>query len=95
MTLGRERVAPSFHSLGEAPLEADDGDGGVLNLAIEVKGEERESDRVKRAYSEDYWTPAVNAHGEFRDMGRWAYLYVTRPDELDEMIDKAKLGESQ
>ena len=81
--------------LPDFAARVDDGDGGVLNLAIEVKGEERESDRVKRAYSEDYWTPAVNAHGEFRDMGRWAYLYVTRPDKLDEMIDKAKLGESQ
>lgn len=74
----------------------DGGAGGVLNLVIEVKGEERESDRAKRAYAEDYWIPAVNSHPEFRKTGRWEYLYVTDPDALDAMMDEAKKkGDSQ
>ena len=70
----------------------DCGDDDVLNLVIEVKGEERDSDLVKRAYAEDYWMPSVNSHPEFHEMGRWEYLYVTRPDALDAMIDDAKDG---
>lgn len=65
-------------------------DGSVLNIVIEVKGEERSSDLVKRRYAEEYWIPGVNSYPDLLEHGRWEYLYVTSPSGLNEMIDDAK-----
>ena len=67
-------------------------DGSVLNVVIEVKGEERSSDLVKRRYAEEYWIPGVNSHPELLEHGRWEYLYVTSPSALNAMIDDVKRG---
>ena len=67
-------------------------DGSVLNLVIEVKGEERNSDLVKKMYAEEYWIPGVNANPELLEYGSWEYLYVTSPSQLNEMIDGVKRG---
>ena len=66
------------------------GNENILNLAIEVKGEERNSDLVKRKYAEEYWIPAVNGHLDLLEHGRWEYIYVTAPPTLNTMIDGAK-----
>ena len=69
-------------------------DGSVLNIVIEVKGEERSSDHVKRRYAEEYWIPGVNSHPDLLEHGRWAYLYVTSPSRLNAKIDNAKKDSS-
>ena len=68
-------------------------DGNTLNLVIEVKGEERSDDLVKKKYAEEYWIPGVNAHPDIQKYGRWEYIYVTHPSNLGAMIDQVK-GES-
>ena len=77
-----------YHPDFVARVELDDGN--VLNIVIEVKGEERSSDQVKRMYAEEYWIPGVNAHPDLLEQGRWEYLYVTSPSRLNQMIDDAK-----
>ena len=77
-----------YHPDFIAHVKLEDGD--VLNLVIEVKGEERISDPVKRRYAEEYWIPGVNSHPELLEHGRWVYLYVTSPPTLNSMIDDAK-----
>lgn len=67
-----------------------DGDERDLILVIEIKGLEREDAPEKRRYAEDFWLPSVNAHSEFSELGRWDYLYVTHPDDLDGKINDAK-----
>ena len=61
---------PDFVAVAELP------EGSELHLVIEVKGREKESDRVKRRWTEAYWTTAVNADAEYGDKKAWKYLYL-------------------
>lgn len=56
----------------------DDGHGAadLLNLVIEVTGEQKKDKAAKVSTAADLWTPAVNNHGGF---GRWAFLEITDP----------------
>jgi type III restriction enzyme len=54
----------------------DDGRGpeDLLNLLIEVSGQERRDKAAKVATARTLWIPAVNNHGGF---GRWAFVEIT------------------
>jgi type III restriction enzyme len=54
----------------------DDGHGtdDLLNLLLEVSGEERRDKAAKVATARTLWVPAVNNHGGF---GRWAFVEIT------------------
>ena len=51
-------------------------------LVLEVKGREREEDRTKRRYMEE-WCEAVNAHGGF---GRWECAVSSRPGDIHDIL---------
>ena len=69
-----------------------DGAGQPLNLVIEVKGQERDPDREKRRYIEEYWLPAVNGDATWRQHGLWEYLYIDEPDTADTDISRVATG---
>ena len=71
-------------------VRVDRGNGSILNVVIEVKGEERDDALVKKRYAEEYWIPSVNEHTELRRHGRWRYLYVTDPSDIHRMMNEAK-----
>ena len=56
----------------------DDGHGpdDLLNLIVEVTGEQRPEKAIKKATARDLWVPAVNNHGGF---GRWRFLEIRDP----------------
>ncbi len=63
--------------------------GGTM-LVLEVKGREREEDRTKRRYMEE-WCEAVNAHGGF---GRWECAVSWRPGDVQDILAaKARASE--
>ena len=66
------RYYPDFVAVAALP------DGLDLHIVIEVKGEEQESDRVKRRWAEQYWIPAINRSPDYgRAAGKvWAFLYL-------------------
>ena len=49
---------------------------------LEVKGREREEDRTKRSYL-DEWVRAVNAHGGF---GRWRHAVSRNPGDINGIL---------
>jgi type III restriction enzyme len=59
------------------------GDGDLLNLIIEVTGERRPEKVVKVDTARTLWVPAVNNHGGF---GRWAFLEITDPWDLQNAV---------
>jgi type III restriction enzyme len=56
----------------------DDGHGpkDLLNLVIEVTGEQRKDKAAKVSTAQTLWIPAVNNHGGF---GRWAFMEINDP----------------
>jgi type III restriction enzyme len=56
----------------------DDGHGpdDLLNLLIEVTGENKKDKVAKVATARTLWVPAVNNHGGF---GRWTFIEITDP----------------
>ena len=68
--------------------QVEQGEAPRLNVAIEVKGQERESDLDKRRYATQFWVPAVNNDEELSRHGPWKYLYVDNPDRAHMMIDQ-------
>ncbi len=74
------RYAPDFivdldHGLGkEEPL----------HVVVEVKGMRGEESRAKAEAMETCWIPAVNAVGRH---GRWAYLELREPSEMEHDLD--------
>jgi type III restriction enzyme len=56
----------------------DDGRGpeNLLNLIIEVTGENRKDKAAKVATARTLWVPAINNHGGF---GRWAFIEISDP----------------
>ena len=57
-------------------------------LVLEVKGQEREEDRTKRRYLQD-WCRAVNEHGGF---GQWHCAVSRRPGDVQDILE-AKVRE--
>jgi type III restriction enzyme len=53
-------------------------DGSILNLIIEVSGEDLEEKAMKVAMARDFWVPAVNNAGRF---GTWAITEVKNPSK--------------
>ena len=56
----------------------DNGNGGdaLLNLIIEVTGENKKDKVAKVSTAQTLWVPAVNNHGGY---GRWAFIEITDP----------------
>ena len=71
-------------------VRIDLGDGGILNVVIEVKGQEDEDTLMKKRYAEEYWIPSVNEHTELQQHGKWTYIYVTDPSTIHSMINETK-----
>jgi type III restriction enzyme len=59
-------------------VRIDDGRGpnDLLNLIIEVTGEQKKDKPAKTSTTRTLWIPAINNHGGF---GRWAFLEITDP----------------
>jgi type III restriction enzyme len=58
-------------------LRIDDGHGAdLLNLVVEISGQELKQKEAKVETARKLWTPAVNAEGVF---GRWAFLEIDDP----------------
>ena len=64
----------------------------ILNLVIEVKGQEWQRDPSKRRYAEEFWCPSVNQDAELNQHGPWAYLYIEDPGVTHMMITEAAGG---
>ncbi len=65
------------------------GGRDVLNLIIEVSGEQRKDKAAKTSTARTLWVPAVNNHGGF---GRWAFVEVTDPWDAEHTIRAAVAG---
>jgi type III restriction enzyme len=76
--LGQDRL-PGTPRL--APAE-----DAILNVIVEVSGEERKDKAVKVDTARTLWIPAVNNHGGF---GRWAFVEVTDPGNAKSAIRAA------
>ncbi len=63
----------------------DDGHGpdDLLNLIIEVTGEQKKDKAAKVSTARTLWVPAINNHGGF---GRWAFIEVTDPWDAENLI---------
>ena len=59
-------------------------------LVLEVKGREREQDRTKRRFL-DEWIAAVNGHGGF---GRWTWAVSRKPSDVHDVLAAAANGEA-
>ncbi|HEV3261348.1 MAG TPA: DUF433 domain-containing protein [Gemmataceae bacterium] len=59
-------------------LRVDDGKGtdDLLNLLVEISGQELQEKEAKVDTARTLWVPAVNAEGT---VGRWAFLEITDP----------------
>lgn len=55
------------------------------HLILEVKGQEREVDKTKRGFL-DEWVKAVNQHGDF---GMWRWDVSRTPSDVKDIIEKA------
>ena len=62
--------------------------GGMLIL--ETKGKDREQDKTKRQFL-DEWVRAVNQHGGF---GRWAWDMSTDPGDIADILDRHQGAEA-
>jgi len=58
----------------------------IVNVIIEVSGENRKDKAAKVATARTQWVPAVNNHGGF---GRWAFVEVTDPWDAKRTIGAA------
>jgi type III restriction enzyme len=57
-------------------VHVDDGGSEILNLIVEVSGEQRKDKAAKVSTAQSLWVPAVNNHGGF---GRWAFIEIPDP----------------
>ena len=58
-------------------MRIDDGHGAdLLNLVVEISGQELKQKEAKAETARKLWTPAVNAEGVF---GRCAFLEIDDP----------------
>ena len=67
-------------------LRIDDGRGveEPLNLIVEIKGFRGEDAKEKAETMRAYWVPGVNNLGKY---GRWAFLELTQPYEMDSNLE--------
>ncbi len=74
-------------------VRIDDGHGAddLLNLVLETSGEPRADKAAKVATARTLWIPAINQHGAF---GRWAFLEITDPWDLQNTVRAFLRGES-
>ena len=75
-------------------VKLDDGHGmdDPLMLILEVSGEARKDKAVKADTARTLWIPAVNNHG---GMGRWMYLEITDPWDMQRTIRGAVQHDQQ
>jgi type III restriction enzyme len=68
-------------------LRVDDGRGtdDLLNLVVEITGQELQDKEAKVDTASKLWVPAVNAEGKF---GRWGFLEITDPWDAQSAIRK-------
>lgn len=59
------------------------GQGDLLNLIVEIKGERDDRDRVKADTAARKWVPAVNNDGRW---GRWAFAEITNMQTARETL---------
>ena len=52
------------------------GEGGLLNLIVEVTGEKKKDKAAKVSTARTLWVPAINNHGGF---GRWTFIEIDDP----------------
>ncbi|HVF53166.1 MAG TPA: DEAD/DEAH box helicase family protein [Actinomycetota bacterium] len=65
-------------------IQVDDGAGNLVNLVLEVSGQNLRDKKAKVTTARDLWVPAVNNHGVF---GMWAFLECSNPhDDLADTI---------
>jgi type III restriction enzyme len=66
-------------------LRLDDGHGfeDLLNLIVEISGQELQDKEAKVDTASKLWVPAVNAEGTF---GRWAFLEINDPWDAQKAI---------
>jgi type III restriction enzyme len=66
-------------------VRVDDGRGrnDLLNLIIEVTGEQKKDKPVKTSTARTLWIPAINNRGGF---GRWAFMEITDPWNAKNLI---------
>ena len=81
---------PDFIAVADLP------DGRELNIVIEIKGKEQDTDADKKRWTTDYWLPAVNGHPGFSKGKAWTYLYIDQEptdiyatNQVSEAIAKA------
>ncbi len=67
-------------------LDDGHGPGDLLNVVVEVSGEDLKEKAAKTAHARNLWVPAVNNHGGF---GRWAFVEVTDPGNTRSAIRAA------
>ena len=73
--------------------QIDDGHGpaDLLTVIIEVTGQQRAAKKFKVDTARNLWLPAVNNHGGF---GRWAFLEVLDPFNLQRPLQRLSAGEA-
>ena len=59
-----------------ARVEDGHGEEDLLNLILEVSGEDRQDKEIKTLTASRQWVPAINNHGGF---GRWAFIEIKNP----------------
>lgn len=74
-------------------LRYDDGRGpeDLLNLIVEVSGEQKKDKVAKVTTARTLWIPAVNNHGAF---GRWMFLEISDPWAAKNIIRAAARGKN-
>ena len=76
----RRRYRPDFI------VRVDDGQDGVLNLVVEIKGYRGEDAKSKKEAMETKWVPGVNNNGSF---GRWGFAEFTAVFRMKADFEKA------
>ncbi len=76
--LGQDRL-PGSPKTSSAP-------DAVVNVIVEVSGEERKDKANKVATAKTLWVPAVNNDGAF---GRWSFVEVEDPGDAKNAIRRA------
>ena len=67
------------------------GPDNLLNLLVEVSGEQRKDKAAKVATARNLWVPAINNHSGF---GRWAFLEISDPWDAQNTIRAFLRGEN-
>jgi len=72
-------------------VRVNDGKGpeDLLNIIVEVTGENKKDKVAKVQTAQTLWIPAINNHGRF---GRWSFLQITDPWDSKNLIRKSLNG---